>query len=319
VGYNVLDPSENDGGLGVVTAGVALGYYRENLPRLGFRPSHLHLGAFPIPVAAVRALAERVERVLVLEDGYPWLERQLRGLLSTPVEVQGRISGEVPATGELAPAVVAAALGLEPGERGASAGDPLPPRPPQLCQACPHRDSYGALRQALSGIEGFVVTGDIGCYTLGALPPFQAIESCVCMGAAVGMARGASEAGIRPAIGVIGDSTFLHSGVPALLDAAQEGTDMTLLILDNGAIGMTGAQDTAVPSSRLEPLVLGLGVDPEHCHVLDAHPRKVDELAAVIRREIDHPGLSVIIAARECIEHARLRKKAAKEAKSDEV
>jgi indolepyruvate ferredoxin oxidoreductase alpha subunit len=127
------------------------------------------------------------------------------------------------------------------------------------------------------------------------------------------MARGASEAGVRPAVAVIGDSTFLHSGVTPLMDAVAADTDMTLIIADNEVVAMTGAQPTLLPSSRLAPLVLGLGVDPAHCHVIDAHPRHTAENAAIIRRELEHRGLSVIIAARACIEAAKAKKAAAKE------
>ena len=142
------------------------------------------------------------------------------------------------------------------------------------------------------------MASDIGCYTLAALPPLEAVESCVCMGASIGMAKGASDAGLRPAVAVIGDSTFLHSGVTPLMDAVAADTDMTVVILDNEVVAMTGAQPTLLPSSRLPPLLLGLGVDPDHCHVIDAHPRRTTQNAAVIRRELEHPGLSVIVAVR---------------------
>jgi indolepyruvate ferredoxin oxidoreductase alpha subunit len=145
-----------------------------------------------------------------------------------------------------------------------------------------------------------MVTSDIGCYTLGALPPLEAIESCVCMGASIGMARGAAEAGAHPVVAVIGDSTFLHSGITPLVDAVAADTDMTVLILDNQTVGMTGAQEPIVPSSRLQEIVRGTGVHPDHFHVVDAHPRRVEENARLLRREIEHPGLSVVIAMREC-------------------
>jgi indolepyruvate ferredoxin oxidoreductase alpha subunit len=313
--YNRLEWSDSDRGLGVVTTGIAAGYYAENLPRLDFTPSHLHIGAYPLPRNKLRRLAARVERILVLEEGYPYLEERLRGILPAPVEVQGMLSGHLPETGELTPETVGRALGLAGRPGVALAGEPPPQRPPQLCRGCPHRDTYAALVEALRDYPQSIVNADIGCYTLGALPPYSAIESCVCMGAGVGMAKGASDAGLRPAVAVIGDSTFLHSGITPLIDAVQADTDMTLLILDNAAVGMTGAQDTVLPSSRLESLVLGLGVDPEHCRVLPAHPRTVPEMTAALRQELAHPGLSVVIAVRECIEHARLKKARARRAR----
>ena len=121
-------------------------------------------------------------------------------------------------------------------------------------------------RRVLADYDQSVVTSDIGCYTLGALPPYEAIESCVCMGASVGMAKGASDAGLRPALAVIGDSTFLHSGVTGLMDAVAADTDMTLLILDNEIVAMTGLQPTVLPEGRLRPIIEGLGVDPAHVH-----------------------------------------------------
>ncbi len=304
--FNRLE-SASPGSVGVITTGVARGYYRQNLPDLPAPLPHLHIGAYPLPLAKIRALAATVNTLLVLEEGYPLLERRLRGILPIATEIRGKESGLLPLDGELSPDHVRQALGLPPRPRLAMAADPVPPRPPQLCKGCPHKDSFDALKLALTGYECSIVNADIGCYTLGALPPYQAIESCVCMGAAIGMAKGAADAGLHPVVSVIGDSTFLHSGVTGLMDAVAADTDMTLLILDNGTVGMTGGQETVLPSSQIEPLILGLGVAPEHCHVLQAHPRKVEELAAALRAEMEHHGLSVVIAVRECIEHARMR------------
>jgi indolepyruvate ferredoxin oxidoreductase alpha subunit len=129
------------------------------------------------------------------------------------------------------------------------------------------------------------------------------------MGASIGMAKGAADGGARPAIAMIGDSTFLHSGMTPLLDAAAANTPMTVVILDNETVGMTGGQPTLVPSSRLQAVVAGLGVDPGHLRVLDAHPRKNQENAAVLKEEFAHEGLSVVIMVRECIETAKTHKR----------
>jgi indolepyruvate ferredoxin oxidoreductase alpha subunit len=316
--HNRLELNPDRRELGVITTGIARNYYRENLPALGWSPSHLHIGAYPLPVAGVRELAAHVRRILVLEDGYPFVERMLRGLIPPAVEIAGRMSGEVPAAGELSPDVVRESLAL-PAPAAAAGGDGLPARPPQLCQGCPHGHAYHALQQALAGLDGSMVTSDIGCYTLGALPPYSAIESCVCMGASIGMAKGAADAGQRPVVAVIGDSTFLHSGITPLIDAVAEDTPMTLLILDNSAVAMTGGQDPVAPPARIHEIVLGVGVKPEHCHVVDAHPRKVAENAAILRREIEHPGLSVVIAVRECKEVARRRSRDAAATQAEEV
>jgi len=301
---------EGNSPLGVITTGIARNYYLESVEDLPARPWHLHLGAYPAPLGLVRRLAGHVDRVLVLEDGYPFVERQLRGWLPTPLEIAGRQSGALSEDGELTPDNVRRALGLEVAAGVSVPPFPLPSRPPQLCQGCPHGDSYRALQRAVAGFDEAVVTSDIGCYTLGALPPYGAIESCVCMGASVGMAKGAAEAGFHPAVAVIGDSTFLHSGVTPLIDAVAADTNMTLVILDNETVGMTGAQPTILPSSRLQELVLGLGLDPAHVHVLSAHPRHTDENAGILRRELDHRGLSVVVLVRECLEVVRTRKQA---------
>ena len=297
--------------LGVITTGLARNYYVENLEEAGEHPSHLHIGAYPMPVAKIRELVSHVEKVLVLEEGYPLVEHLLRGIIPPGIAISGKESGEVPEDGELTPVIVRRALSL-PVRAGVDLpGVALPNRPPQLCDGCPHADTLEALQAALKGFDTTLVTSDIGCYTLGALPPYSAVESCVCMGASVGMAKGASDAGFRPAVGVIGDSTFLHSGLTPLIDAIAANTDMTLVIVDNQAVAMTGGQKTMLPSSSLKGLVLGLGVSPEHCRVIKAHHTQAAANAEIIRAELEHRGLSVIIAVRECIETARTRKKLA--------
>jgi indolepyruvate ferredoxin oxidoreductase alpha subunit len=308
--HNALTLGDPD--LGVITAGIGRNYLGENADELATAPSHLHIGAYPIPVGLVRRLAAHVRRVLVLEDGYPYVERAVKGLLPTLLDVHGRESGHLPPDGELTPDTVREALGLPSRRATIAAGIPVPERPPQLCAGCPHLDSFHALQRALAPYAQSFVASDIGCYTLAALPPLQAIESCVCMGASIGMAKGASDAGLRPTVAVIGDSTFLHSGVTPLMDAVAANTDMTLIIVDNEVVAMTGAQPTLISSSRIEPLLLGLGVDPAHCHVVDAHPRHTDANAELIGRELAHPGLSVIVAVRVCVEAARARKSAAR-------
>lgn len=297
-GWNRLAPRDSD--FAVVTAGIARNYYREALPALPAEPAHLHVGSYPVPEGKVRQLAERARRILVLEDGGPFLESRIRGMVPSGVAIVGRLSGQVPATGELNPDVVRAALGLERASAPALEGFDLPARPPQLCEGCPHGFAFRALAKALEGFEAPMVTSDIGCYTLGALPPYSAVESCVCMGASIGMAKGAAEAGVRPVIAVIGDSTFLHSGMTPLLDAVAADTDMTVLILDNMTVAMTGTQETIVSSERLDAIVRGLGVPTGHFHVVDPHPRRVAGNADVIRREIEHHGLSVVVARRAC-------------------
>jgi indolepyruvate ferredoxin oxidoreductase alpha subunit len=303
--------AEGGPALGVVTTGIARSHYREVLPELNDPLPHVHIGAYPLPEDLLRALARRVDRILVLEEGYPFVERRLRGVLPGDVEILGKESGQVPLAGELTPDAVRAALGLA-GREELKLSIQLPMRPPQLCQGCPHRDAFAAIKAALEGYDLSVVAGDIGCYTLGALPPYGTLESCVCMGASIGMAKGAADAGAWPSLAVIGDSTFFHSGLTPLVDAVAHDTNMTVVILDNETVAMTGQQPTALPTSRLEPVLLGLGVDPEHLHVVEMHPRHVGDLTEIVRHELWHPGLSVVVTVRPCIEAARKEKKARK-------
>ncbi|MCJ7725916.1 MAG: thiamine pyrophosphate-dependent enzyme, partial [Acidimicrobiia bacterium] len=307
-GHNLL--AMNDGGpLGVITTGIARNYFEENRRDLAVVPPHLHIGAYPVPDEAIRQIAARVDRILVVEEGYPFVEQRLRGVLEHRWEIAGKMDETLPLDGELTPDSVREALGLAPRPRISIGLLDLPGRPPQLCKGCPHRDSYDAVAEVLGGYEQSVVTSDIGCYTLGALPPYRAIESCVCMGASVGMAKGASDAGLRPALAVIGDSTFLHSGVTGLMDAVASDTDMTLLILDNEIVAMTGLQPTVLPEGRLQPIIEGLGVDPAQVRVVDVNPRDQSDLVEALRTEMAHPGLSVVVAVRECIEATKANRR----------
>ena len=294
---------------GVITTGLGLNYYSENLPDLAVRPSHLHIGAYPLPAEKIRQLAASVGKILIIEEGMPLVETILRGVLPGPVEINGKKDGFLPESGELNPDLVRRALGLPELEKIGAEAVKLPPRPPQLCAGCPHGDSYTMIKTILAGLEGTSVTSDIGCYALGAIPPYSIPETIVCMGASVSMAKGASDAGIKHAIAVIGDSTFLHSGITPLIDAISHNTPMTVVILDNNVVAMTGGQTTILPSSSLEPLIGGLGVDKEHLVTIEAHRRFQEENTAILKKEIEYPGLSVVIAVRECIETARTKKK----------
>jgi indolepyruvate ferredoxin oxidoreductase alpha subunit len=262
-----------------------------------------------LPEGLVRKLVGHVDTVLVLEDGYPFIERQIQGLFGIPGKtVQGKTSGALPASGELTPDIVRRALGRAPLPSLQASGLPLAGRPPQLCVGCPHTDTFKALNKALEGRTGSNVFSDIGCYTLGALPPHNAIHSCVCMGASIGMARGASDVGLHPAVSVIGDSTFAHSGITPLLSAATANTDMTVIILDNATTAMTGGQPTYGSGERLLRLVESLGVLKEHLRTIEPLPKNHDRNVQVIKDEIGYPGLSVVVAVRECVQEQRKKR-----------
>jgi indolepyruvate ferredoxin oxidoreductase alpha subunit len=295
--------------LGVIASGIAYNYVRENIRELSSPPSLLKISTMPVPQDLVRKLVDHVDRVLVAEEGYPLLEARLRGIYGVPGKViQGRQSGELPAQGELSPDLLREALGMKPLDRFRPEEMKLAGRPPQLCAGCPHADTFKALNEALRGRAGANVFSDIGCYTLGAYPPYNAVQTCVCMGASVGMAKGGSEAGIRPSVAVIGDSTFGHSGITPLLSAARANTDMTVFILDNSTVAMTGGQTSLATGPGLLRLVQGLGVPQEHIRVIEPLPRNHAENVRVIGQELDHQGLSVIIAVRECVTYSSKRR-----------
>ncbi len=306
--------------IGVVACGIGYNYVKEALSKLPAEKQALYniekVSQYPLPVQRIEMLAKESGKLLVVEDGQPVVEQDVKGILGTGYIVTGRLTGALPRTGELTPDTVAAAMGVEAPQIMPAAKN-LAARPPQLCQGCGHRDVYGALVKIIEEYPNARVFGDIGCYTLGALPPFKALASCVDMGASITMAKGAADAGLRPAIAVIGDSTFTHSGMTGLLDAINENAPITVIISDNLTTGMTGGQDSA-GLNKYEAICLGLGMDPEHLHVVTPLPKNIPEIAQLIRDEIAYEGVSVIIPRRECIQtasrHAREKAKAKKEA-----
>jgi len=294
---------EGEGKLGIIACGIAYNYVKEVNPRA----SILKINQYPIPESAVRYLAGRCSKILVVEDGQPVVEQEVHAILGSEYKVTGRLSGALPRTGELTPDNVAEALGTKAAEAFPPAMA-LAARPPQLCPGCGHRDVYKALNEVASEFPGAKIFGDIGCYTLGALPPFCALASCIDMGASITMAKGAADAGLFPAIGVIGDSTFTHSGMTGLLDAVNDKANITIIISDNLTTAMTGGQDSA-GTSRFESICLGLGVEPEHLHVVVPLPVNMPEITKIIRDEINYKGVSVIIPRRECLQTLKRHKK----------
>lgn len=294
----------------IVASGVGWNYVQE---ALGDRLADYHLlrvGVYPLPIDALRSLRAAATSITVVEEGFPMIERVLsaHGLLREPA-VYGKLSGALPRTGELSQDAVRRCFGLPvaPSLQLPGLGDVLVARPPLLCDKCPHIDSYEAIREVLAELDpGVRVMGDIGCYTLGYLPPHQAIHACLCMGASIGMAIGMAHAGLRPALAVIGDGTFTHSGLAPLLDAAHDHTPIKVFILDNSIIAMTGGQPTAATDEDVVNLVAGLGIDRAHIRVVEPTSHKKAHTMAVIREELAYAqGPSVIIARRACVTYAK--------------
>ncbi len=298
-----------DKSMGIVACGIAYNYIMENYPD-GCPYPVLKISQYPVPTELIKRMAGECKTLLVAEEGQPIVEEMIRGMLGTPIPVLGRLTGELPRMGELNPDNVRGALGL-PKRATSDASALTVARPPALCQGCGHRDVYTALNEVLrADYPTAKVFGDIGCYTLGFMPPFQALDTVVEMGASITMAKGASDAGQFPAVAIIGDSTFTHSGMTGLLDAVNENANITVIISDNLTTGMTGGQDSA-GTGRLEQICTGIGVDPAHVRVVIPLPKNMDEIRQTLREEIEHKGVSVIIPRRECIQTAKRHNAAA--------
>lgn len=307
--YNSLQHATSDAKprLGIIACGIAYNYVMENIGQCEQLPV-LKISQYPIPAAAIKEFANNCDEILVAEDGQPFVEEQVKALLGCDYKVRGRLSGELPRMGELTPDCVGEALGYTI-EQPFAAAQNVMPRPPALCQGCGHRDVYDALNKVAAEYPDARIFGDIGCYTLGALPPFRAIDSCVDMGASITMAKGAADAGVFPAIAVIGDSTFTHSGMTGLLDAINDNANITVILSDNLTTAMTGGQDSA-GTNKFEAICLGLGVAQEHVRVVVPLPKNMEEITQIIREEIEYNGVSVIIPRRECMQtlQRKLRK-----------
>lgn len=295
------------GAKGIVACGIAYNYVMENMAETEGM-NVLKVSQYPVPADLLKELVDNSSEVLIAEDGQPFVEEQVRGIIPNEnITIRGRLTGELPRTGELTPDNVRAAMGLAP-HATFDKSEAVVARPPALCQGCGHRDVYATLKRVIAEYPQGKVFSDIGCYTLGALPPFKAIDSCVDMGASITMAKGASDAGLFPAVAVIGDSTFTHSGMTGLLDAVNAKAPITVIISDNLTTAMTGGQDSA-GTNRLQAICQGLGVEPEHIRCVVPIPKNHDEIVNIIREEIEYKGVSVIIPCRECIQTLNRRLK----------
>ncbi|MEI6123526.1 MAG: thiamine pyrophosphate-dependent enzyme [Bacteroidota bacterium] len=285
--------------LGIITFGIAFNYLMENYPDRVVPHPVLKVSQYPAPRKLIEKICKACDEVIIFEEGAPMIEELLRGYLNNSLKIKGRMDGTLPCDGELNPNIVGAALGLS-----IASSAPVPEivvgRPPSLCEGCSHIDTYLALNEAIAPYGKGRVFADIGCYTLGALPPFNAINSCVDMGASITMAKGAANAGLLPAVAVIGDSTFTHSGMTGLLDAVNDKTPVTVVILDNSITAMTGGQKSAA-TGKVESICKGLGVDPEHLHIIKPLRKNHDENVQIFKKELEYQGVSVIIPTRECI------------------
>lgn len=288
--------------IGIITSGVSYQYVREVLPDA----SVLKLGmVYPLPKELIRAFAAKVKKLYVVEELDPFIEEQVRNL---GIEVVGKEI--IPICGELTPGILRKAF-ASVAKGGAIHESPLqidklPSRPPNMCPGCPHRGVFFALNR-----QKAFVTGDIGCYTLGFMPPLSAMDTCVCMGASIGNATGITKV-LSPeerkkVVAVIGDSTFLHSGITALLDMAYNKAPATVMLLDNRITAMTGRQENPASGFTLmgeetfqvdfPQLIAALGI--QHIRTID--PYDLEETMQVLKEEMEREEPSVIITQRACV------------------
>lgn len=289
-GVNVAEyTSEQE--MGIVCSGVVYEYVKEALPKANvFKVGSV----YPLPVESIREFSKKVSRLIVIEELEPYIEDTLK---AKGIACEGKNLFSI--QGELS---VAKLLQVFENKQ-IPAPEQVPMRPPVMCAGCPHRGVFYVLNKLK-----LTVNGDIGCYTLGAVAPLSAVDTCVCMGASVGMAHGFKKAtdGQSHNVAVIGDSTFLHSGVTGLINAVYNQSGITLIILDNSTTGMTGHQQHPATGKTLDgnpaPVVLldelckACGV--KHLQIVDAYD--VDEVEKAVKSAASNPEVSVIIAQRPC-------------------
>lgn len=296
-----------DKSLGIIACGIAYNYLMEHFPGGTCPYPVVKISQYPIPESLIKKLDKECDELLILEEGAPFVEEMLKGFFAKGTPIKGRLDGTLPRDGELNPDLIAKALGKEL-FKGFDVPEIVANRPPALCAGCGHQDAYAAMNEALADYSKGRVFSDIGCYTLGALPPYETISSCVDMGASITMAKGAADAGLVPSIAMIGDSTFAHSGITGLLDAVNEKSNITVVISDNESVSMTGGQDSSA-FGKIESICAGVGVDPAHIHVIVPLKKNHEEMVELFRREFAYDGVSVIIPRRECIQRASSRKR----------
>ena len=300
--------------IGVITAGMPYNYIKEVFPEY----SYLKLGmVYPLPVDLIRQFAARVDKLYVLEELDPFIEEQIRAL---GIEVTGKEIFSY--TNEFDPGVVEQAFsGCHDATRNII-DIVVPPRPPNLCPGCPHRGLFYVL-----GKLKVFVTGDIGCYTLAFMKPLEGLHSCICMGASIGMAHGMSKAlgekGKGKIVGVIGDSTFLHSGITPLLDMSYNKSNTVIVICDNRTTAMTGMQEHPATGFTLQgektfgvdlaALAGVLGI--ESIRIVD--PYDLKNVKNVLKEELAKDGPSVVISRRACVLFKREKSAASKPLRVD--
>ena len=298
---------ENGSKIGIIAGGIAYMYAKE---ALGDKADYLKIGiVYPLPEKKIKEFASKYDKVFVIEELDPVIEDFCK---SVGVDVIGKDVFTL--QGEYTPSMIKkAVLGIDAPEFDVI-DEPTPVRPPVMCAGCPHRGTFYVLKKL-----GLVVSGDIGCYTLGATPPLQSVDTTICMGASISAAHGMAEARgaefNKKLVSVIGDSTFMHSGITGLVDIVYNKGNNTVIILDNSITGMTGHQDNPTTGYTIRKeetkqvnlitLCKSIGIE----HVVVADPFDVKNFEKVVKEEVEREEPSVIIAQRPCALLPNMRKK----------
>jgi indolepyruvate ferredoxin oxidoreductase, alpha subunit len=319
--FNVVSGTGN---VGVIASGISRAYLSDALEETGLsgHVKVLDLGfTYPLPEKLIATFLEGLDTLLIIEELEPVLETEIRALaqrLGLPLNILGKTPGPLPRFGEfdvsLVETALRVALGLPEPEKlacscGSAPGSPLPNRPPNLCAGCPHRATYVAVRKVFG--DTAVYSSDIGCYTLGLLPPLNAADFLLCMGSSISAGCGAAKAAGQTVVGFIGDSTFFHSGITGLVNAVFNRHDILVVILDNRTTAMTGHQpNPGVDKTNLgdnpvrvdiEPLVRGIGIT----QIRKVNPLNQKATLAAIEELKSLRGVRVLIAEEPCPLFAR--------------
>ena len=298
---------ENGSKIGIIAGGIAYMYAKE---ALGDKADYLKIGiVYPLPEKKIKEFASKYDKVFVIEELDPVIEDFCK---SVGVDVIGKDVFTL--QGEYTPSMIKKAVLDTDAPEFDVIDEPTPVRPPVMCAGCPHRGTFYVLKKL-----GLVVSGDIGCYTLGATPPLQSVDTTICMGASISVAHGMAKARgaefNKKLVSVIGDSTFMHSGITGLVDIVYNKGNNTVIILDNSITGMTGHQDNPTTGYTIRKeetkqvnlitLCKSIGVE----HVVVADPFDVKNFEKVVKEEVEREEPSVIIAQRPCALLPNMRKK----------
>jgi len=322
--YNFITGS---GSLGIICNGVSYNYVSDAIQDLGIEDKArvLRIGfSHPLPPRLIKGFLKDCEKVLIVEEGEPYMEEAVKAMAQEEglvLPINGKTKGLFTRLYEYNPVQVkqcmATYFGLAytpPEVPDLADAPPVPQRPPTLCAGCSHRATYHEVKKATEGMET-IFPSDIGCYTLGLLPPLSAADFLICMGSSVGTAGGFSQVNDKKVIAFIGDSTFFHSGIPGLINGVYNNHNFTLVILDNGTTAMTGHQpNPGVDMTRInmegygrvsiEKVVRAIGVE----HVTIIKPYKVKKSIDAIKEAINYKGVSVIISEETCALYANALK-----------